>query len=229
MVVCSMFSRGEGGSTLASVSTMDLAPTMHRFWRAVPMLGMLGLGCATAHPADFGVVQAGSSVRRLEFDEAVGRVSTRQAQESSVVVRGLGSILLSRGQPTARVYVLLHGFTDVPTQFEAVGRHLFADGSNVYIPRLPHHGERVGPVRALGRVRADELAAFADSTVDIARGLGDSVIVAGLSAGGAITGWIAQTRGDVSRAVLIAPAIAPGRVSDDDGLVLLAVASRLPE
>ena len=46
--------------------------------------------------------------------------------------------------------------------------------------------------------------------------LGDSVVVVGLSAGGVIAGWIAQTRSDVRRAVLIAPAIGAGRVSDDD-------------
>jgi pimeloyl-ACP methyl ester carboxylesterase len=125
--------------------------------------------------------------------------------------------------------LLFHGFTDVPTQFEVVGKALFADGANVYIPRLPHHGERIAPVRALGRVRADELAAFGDSSVDIARGLGDSVVVVGLSAGGVIAGWIAQTRRDVRRAVLIAPAIGAGRVSDDDAQTLVFIASRLPD
>jgi pimeloyl-ACP methyl ester carboxylesterase len=136
---------------------------------------------------------------------------------------------MTHGRQTPRVYVLFHGFTDVPTQFEVVGKTLFGDGANVYIPRLPHHGERVTPVRALGRVRGDELAAFGDSSVDIARGLGDSVVVVGLSAGGVIAGWIAQTRSDVRRAVLIAPAIGAGRVSDEHALALVILASKLPE
>jgi dienelactone hydrolase len=55
------------------------------------------------------------------------------------------------------------------------------------------------------------------------------VVVVGLSAGGAIAGAIAQAR-DVRRAVLIAPAIAPGQMADEDEQrMLLAIASRLPE
>jgi esterase/lipase len=185
-------------------------------------------GCAIARPEPE-IMQAGEPSTRLQYDDAEARVAARQAAESSIVVRGLGSILLTHGQRTPRVYVLLHGFTDVPTQFRVVGEHLFATGENVYIPRLPHHGERVAPVRALGRVNALELAAFGDSSVQIARGLGDSVIVVGLSAGGAITGAIAQSR-EVRRALLIAPAIAPGQMADEDEQrTLLAITSRLPE
>jgi carboxylesterase len=123
----------------------------------------------------------------------------------------------------------LHGFSDAPTQFATVGAHLFADGDNVYIPRLPHHAERSAPLRALARVRAEELASFGDSTADIARGLGDTIIVVGLSAGGVIAGWIAQTHATVHRAVLIAPAIAPGGLSDDQGAGLVVLASTLPD
>jgi alpha-beta hydrolase superfamily lysophospholipase len=188
----------------------------------------LTVACSAVRPEPE-IIQAGEPVARLDYESAVARITARQAAESSVVVRGLGSILMTHGQRTPRVYVLLHGFTDVPTQFQLVGEHLFATGDNVYIPRLPHHGERVGPVRALGRVQALELAAFGDSSFDVARALGDSVIVVGLSAGGAITGAIAQAR-EVRRAVLIAPAIAPGRMADEDEQrVLLAITSRLPE
>jgi alpha-beta hydrolase superfamily lysophospholipase len=144
-------------------------------------------GCSIARPEP-DIMQAGVPVTHLEYEDAAARVATIQARESVVVVRGLGSILMTHGHRTPRSYVLLHGFTDVPTQFRVVGEHLFATGDNVYIPRLPHHGEREGPVRALGRVRAPELAAFGDSAVEIARGLGDSVVVVGLSAGGAIAG-----------------------------------------
>lgn len=192
------------------------------------LLIVLIAGCSIVRPEP-DIMQAGEPAMRLEYDDAAARVATRQAAESTVVVRGLGSMFMTHGHRTPRVYVLLHGFTDVPTQFAVVGEHLFATGDNVYIPRLPHHGEREGPVRALGRVRAPELAAFGDSSVAIAAGLGDSVIVVGLSAGGAITGAIAQARA-IRRAVLIAPAIAPGSMADEDAQrTLLAIASRLPE
>ena len=162
------------------------------------------------------------------YEEAIARVARRQAADDSVVAQGGRSVLLTHGQRTPRAYVLLHGFTNSPSQFVDLGDRLFATGDNVYIPRLPHHAERVSPVAQLSRVNADEFTMFADSIVDVARGLGDSVIVAGMSAGGAISAWIAQWRGDVHRAVLIAPAIAVGLLSDEKGQELVDIASALP-
>jgi len=75
---------------------------------------------------------------------------------------------------TPRIFVLLHGFTDLPEQFAVVGQQLFAAADNVYIPRLPRHGARRAPMRSLGRISAVELARFGDSCVTIASGLGDS-------------------------------------------------------
>jgi len=163
------------------------------------------------------------------YADAVARIATQQRQDDSVAVANGRSILMTRGAPAPRVYVLLHGFTDAPTQFATVGAHLFADSANVYIPRLPHHAERTSPLRAISRVRSEELSRFADSTVEIARGLGDTIIVVGLSAGGVLAGWIAEFHPEVQRAVLIAPAIAPGIVSDDDGGGLVLLASKLPD
>jgi carboxylesterase len=77
-------------------------------------------------------------------------------------------------------------------------------------------------------VTAGELAAFGDSTVDIARGLGDTVIIVGLSAGANIAASVAQHRSDVHRTVLIAPALAAGRVSEDVARGLMEIGARLP-
>jgi carboxylesterase len=162
-----------------------------------------------------------------DYSRAVTRAEARQAADDSVVATGARSILLVHGARTARVYLLLHGFTDSPTQFAPLGDKLFATGDNVFIPRLPHHAEREGRVRALGKLSAIELEAFGDSVYDVARGLGDSVIVVGLSAGGNVAGSIAQHH-DVFRAVLIAPAIAAGRVSEDGARTLVAVGAVLP-
>ena len=162
-----------------------------------------------------------------DYARAVARVEARQAADDSVVATGARSILMAHGDRTPRVYLLLHGFTDSPTQFLPLGDKLFAAGDNVFIPRLPHHAEREGRVRALGKLSAAELEAFGDSVYDVARGLGDSVIVVGLSAGGNIAGSIAQHH-DISRAVLIAPAIAAGRVSDDGARTLVLLGSTLP-
>jgi carboxylesterase len=160
---------------------------------------------------------------------AAERVAQRQSEDDSISVPGAGSILMTHGEKTPRAYVLLHGFTDSPKQFEELGKRLFATGDNVYIPRLPHHSERAWGVRELGNVRASEMVAFGDSSVDIASGLGDSVIVVGLSLGGNITASIAQDRPDVTRAVIIAPAINAGRLSNGVGRKLGWFASLLPD
>ncbi len=163
-----------------------------------------------------------------DYATAVARIQIRQEEDDSIVVEGARSILMTHGQKTPRVFVLLHGFTDSPKQFQPLGARFFAGGDNVYIPRLPHHAERTGGVRSLGRIRANELAQFGDSTIDIARGLGDSIIVVGLSAGGNVAGSIAQHRSDVVRAVLIAPAIAAGRVSNGLAKGIMMIGSKLP-
>jgi esterase/lipase len=163
-----------------------------------------------------------------DYADVATRVARRQAGDDSVVAQGGRSILMTHDRRTPRAYVLLHGFTNSPTQFQEVGERLFATGDNVYIPRLPRHAERDAPIRALSRVRADELTMFADSVVDVARGLGDSVVVVGLSAGGSIAAWIAQWRAEVHRAVLIAPALGAGLLSDDHGRELADIASLIP-
>jgi esterase/lipase len=163
------------------------------------------------------------------YADALARIADRQRLDDSVAVANWRSILMTHGATAPRVYVLLHGWTDAPPQFAVVGTHLFADGANVYIPRLPHHAERVSPLRAIAKIRSDELARFADSTAEIARGLGDTIVVVGLSAGGVLAGWIAEFHPEVQRTVLIAPAIAPGRMSDDEGNGLVTLASKLPD
>ncbi len=162
------------------------------------------------------------------YDASIALVRQRQERDDSVAVAGARSILLEHARRTARVFVLLHGFSDAPTQFQELGERLFAGGDNVYIPRLPHHAERAGRVRALGLTTAGELEAFGDSTIDIAAGLGDSIVVVGLSAGGNVAASVAQRRTEVLRAVLIAPAFAPGRVSDDLGHGIVQAGARLP-
>lgn len=113
------------------------------------------------------------------------------------------SILLTHGAPTERVFVLLHGLTASPRQFEPFGRLLFEAG-NVFIPRLPRHGHTDRLTTALRYLTADELRSFAAETVAEARTLGREVVVVGFSVGGLLSAWIAQNHA-VARSVSIAP------------------------
>jgi esterase/lipase len=196
--------------------------------RVLRLPGFLLVALACAHPPEAREVLH-PIAPPLDYVDATARVARRQAGDDSVVAQGGRSILMTHDRRMPRAYLLLHGFTNSPTQFQEVGERLFTiTGDNVYIPRLPRHAERETPVRALSRVRADELTMFADSVVDVARGLGDSVVVVGMSAGGTIAAWIAQWRADVQRTVLIAPALGAGLLSDDHGRELVDIASIIP-
>ena len=189
---------------------------------AVKALTALGFALTTA------VVQPlPAQHNRAAYTSSVAAIGRRQAVDDSVAVPGARSILLVRGTPTARAIVLLHGLTDSPRQFEAFAYLLHADGNNVYVPRLPEHGLRGGNVGSLSALTAAQMRGAADSIVNEARGLGDSVVIVGLSMGGAIGAWIAQQL-PVSRAVLIAPAIEPGRIPSLIDRPLIGLADRLP-
>ena len=118
---------------------------------------------------------------------------------------------MSHGAPTPRAYVLLHGLTASPRQFEAFGRTLFQRGSNVYVPRLPRHGlaDRLTPELAL--LTADELREFAAAAIARGRGLGERVVCVGFSVGGLLSAWIGQHHA-IERATAIAPFLGPAFV-----------------
>src|SRR5271165_1627479 len=142
-----------------------------------------------------------------DYAEAVSRFQRIQKMEGPELNPVCRSILLTHGVRTERAVVFFHGYTNCPQQFSELG-HIFYDmGYNVLIPRLPRHGIADRKVENLSPLKAEELRDCADTSVDIACGLGQKVYVVGLSAGGTLTAWIAQNRSEVTRVVLIAPAL----------------------
>lgn len=142
-----------------------------------------------------------------DYAEAVSRFQLFQKTEGPEINPVCRSILLAHGVRTEKAVIFFHGYTNCPEQFNKLG-HLFYDlGYNVLIPRLPRHGVADRKVENLSPLKAEELRDCADTSVDIACGLGQKVYVAGLSAGGTLSAWIAQNRTEVNRVVLIAPAL----------------------
>jgi esterase/lipase len=164
----------------------------------------------------------------VDYTAATAHIASLQATEDSIVAPGGGSILLTHGERTARVVVLFHGLTDSPLQYFPYAQRLFAEGDNVFVPRLPHHAERSGRVADMGKLTAQELRALGDASVDVARGLGDTVIVSGLSAGGTIAAWVGQYRSDVQRVVIVAPALEVTHVPSLLNGAVLRLALRVP-
>ena len=97
--------------------------------------------------------------------------------------------------PTA--VVLLHGLTNSPPQYDALAPLLHARGHAVIVPRLPLHGHRDRMTGALAALRATDLEAAALQAVAIGALCGERVVVAGISIGATLAGWLAaRTRID---------------------------------
>lgn len=118
-------------------------------------------------------------------------------------------ILLEHGKPTEQVFVLLHGLSNAPWQFSKLGQELFERGHNVFIPRMPYHGEENRLAEDWARLTAQQMLDSANHAADLARGLGKKVTVVGLSLNGTVTAWMAQNRSDLHQVVLMSPFFAP--------------------
>lgn len=166
---------------------------------------MLVFGLAAIFPISTGELRSHADPAR-GYADAVARAHAMIAADNVVAAPGGATILETHGARAPRAVVLFHGFTDSPRQFAALADSLYARGDNVLVPRLPHHAERGKDVSELAHLTAQELCDTGDQAVDIAAGLGDTVIVLGLSAGATVAAFEAEHRSEVRRAVMIAPA-----------------------
>jgi pimeloyl-ACP methyl ester carboxylesterase len=148
-----------------------------------------------------------------DYATALAKLAALQEMDGDDINPDCRTYLLTHGQAVERAIVLVHGTTNCPAQYVQLAPLFFERGYNVLVPRMPHDGLRDRDTDELRRLTSQELRTFADTIVDIARGLGEHVTVVGISAGGVVAAWTAQFRPDVARAVVIAPAfgILPNR------------------
>jgi esterase/lipase len=188
---------------------------------------MLALGLAAVVPLGTGDLRSHPHPAR-SFDDAVARARHLIASDDSVVAEGGPSILRVHQSKAPRSVVLLHGFTNSPRQFADLADALFSSGDNVFVPRLPRHAVRGGSVSDLAGLTAPELCRAADNAIDVAAGLGDTVIVVGLSVGGTLALWAAEHREEVRRAVVIAPPFEVGTVPSILERPMINIGARVP-
>ncbi|MDX1437016.1 MAG: alpha/beta fold hydrolase [Anaerolineales bacterium] len=146
------------------------------------------------------------------YEEAVSRIEAIRNEEAQIpgIEETCETQAQVHGEKRETVVVFLHGFTSCPDQFKDLGKEYFDLGYNVYIPRQPRHGLEDHTGDPLKGLSAEELAQFGTDAADIAQGLGDRVIVAGLSGGGTVATWLAQERSDIDLAVPISPFLGIG-------------------
>ena len=144
------------------------------------------------------------------FAETVTTIREAIARDAAdpAILPGGRSRLYDHGRPVRQAIVLLHGFTNCPQQFDELARAYHARGCNVYVPRIPHHGLKDRLTHDLEQLTVAELQRFAAETFARARTLGTAVAVLGISLGGTLALWLAQTQ-PIDLAVPIAPFLIP--------------------
>jgi len=145
----------------------------------------------------------------LSYEAAVAEA--RRQQDALTELHGPAArpVLLDHGRRVPVAVAWLHGYTNCPHQFEAFSRQCFARGWNVWIPLAPHHGLADRMTDATSLLTAGELADWGDRAVDVAPGLGERVVVGGLSMGGTVSAALGMRRADVHLALPIAPLLSP--------------------
>lgn len=128
-------------------------------------------------------------------------------QEPPDVDLAIGMRWLTHGRKTRQAILLLHGYTNGPKQFYQLGEAFYQRGFNLLIPRFPGHAYQDRMTGVLANLTRQQLLQTLNRSLHILRGLGDECVVMGLSMGGVLTGWAAQTHPEIKRAVIISPAI----------------------
>jgi carboxylesterase len=163
-----------------------------------------------------------------DYGEAVNRVKKIQEEELPITNESSRSLLMEHGQKTDEVFVLVHGITNAPKEFEELGQKLYDQGANVLILRMPYHGLKSGDIKELKPLTSEDLRDYADETIDIASGLGDKMTVMGISGGGTVAAWMTQNRPEVARTVLISPFFGLAQTPMFLDPIIMNAFSRLP-
>ena len=104
--------------------------------------------------------------------------------------------------------LVLHGFTGCPQSMRPLAEALAAAGHTVELPLLPGHGTAV---EDLVPMRWDDWSGAAEAAFQALAARCDSVVVVGLSMGGALTCWLAERHPHLAGIALVNPLVhAPG-------------------
>jgi pimeloyl-ACP methyl ester carboxylesterase len=125
--------------------------------------------------------------------------------------------------------VLLHGLTNSPPQYDRLAPLLHARGHAVIVPRMPYHGYCDRMTDAIANMRASDLEAVALQAVVVGALCAERVVVAGISVGATLAGWLAA-RTRIDTGIAIAPFCGlrefPGGANDALGAILRSAPNR---
>jgi carboxylesterase len=189
----------------------------------------LAAAAAVALPARASV-PAPAAVQAPSFAEAVKALEATIAHDRSDPLIEAAALprLYHHGKDTENAIVLYHGFTNCPQQFDELAQRFYKRGCNVYVPRIPLHGYRDRLTQVLGRLTVARLQDATTVSYQLTRALGTRVSALGLSLGGSMVLYLAQTQ-EIDHAVPIAPFLMPIGFPDWLGLAVMAAVAWLPD
>ncbi len=141
------------------------------------------------------------------YDEGIARARAIMALDGEEILPAAKTVLLEHGRRVPLAVVLLHGFTNNPAQYAELAPLIFARGANVFVPRMPEHGDRDRMTASIAGLKATALLQSVAGALDAAAGFGERVAVLGISMGGVLAAHAAQFRA-VDLAVPVAPSFA---------------------
>lgn len=165
------------------------------------------LGAAFWFLAPREMVQRGR-VAAPDLTDPAGWLAAREAEFDDITPGAQARIVWAGGAnvPTPTVILYLHGFSATSEEIRPVPDAVAeALGANLIFARLPGHG-RSG--EAMAEPRAGDWIDDVDAMLQVARGIGDRVVVIGTSTGATLASWAAtepEMARDVAAMVMISP------------------------
>jgi pimeloyl-ACP methyl ester carboxylesterase len=146
----------------------------------------------------------------LSYADSVRAIRAVIAQDTAdtTLIHDALPRLYEHGAPVENAVILFHGFTNCPQQFDLLARQFYARGCNVYVPRIPRHGQQDRLSTTLADLTIEELGKSTLEAFAFARGLGRRVSSVGLSLGGSMSLWLAQAM-PIDRAIAVSPFLMP--------------------
>jgi dienelactone hydrolase len=157
----------------------------------------------------------------------IGALIARDASDPLLAATALPR-LYEHGAAVEQAVILFHGFTNCPQQCDELARRFYERGCNVYVPRIPRHGHKDRLTRDLAKLSVSELQASANEAFVFARGLGARVTALGISLGGSLALWLAQTQ-PLDLAAPISPFLMPIAIPEAIGIPLMRLLDFLPD
>jgi len=113
----------------------------------------------------------------------------------------------SKKEKTKTAFLYLHGFSASQAEGAPVHSNLAKKyNANLYLSRLAEHGIERGDSTMIN-LTADNYEASAEQALEIAKKLGDEVVVIGTSMGGALTLFLASRHPEIKAIVLYSPCV----------------------